>query len=89
MKLPTPQLALLVLLPLTACVSTAKHIVTAPVHAAGWTVDKMTTSQAEADRNRGRQARKDDERARKEAKKEAKRQRELQRQQQQGNPGEY
>ena len=79
----------LLLLPLTGCVSTAKYIVMAPVHAAGWTVDKMTTSQAEADRNRGRQARKDDERARKEAKKEAKRQRELQRQQQQGNPGEY
>jgi len=84
-----PLLALFLVLPLTGCVSTAKHIVTAPVHAAGWTVDKMTTSQAEADRNRGRQARKDDERARKEAKKEAKRQRELQRQQQQGNPGEY
>ena len=81
--------ALILLLPLTGCVSTAKHIVTAPVHAAGWTVDKMTTSQAEADRNRGRRARKEDERARKEAKKEAKLQRELQRQQQQSNPGEY
>jgi hypothetical protein len=77
------RLALLLLLPLTGCVSTVKQVVTAPVHAAGWTVDKMTTSQAEADRNRGRQARKDDERARKEAKKEAKRQRELERQQQQ------
>ena len=84
------RLAILsLLLPLGACVSTATHIVTAPVRAVGWTADKMTTSQAEADRNRGRQARKDDERARKEAKKEAKRQRELQRQQQQGNPGEY
>lgn len=81
------RLALFLLLPLTGCVSTAKHIVTAPVHAAGWTVDKMTTSQAEADRNRGRQARKEDERARKEAKNDAKRQRELQRQQQQADPG--
>ena len=73
--------ALLLLLPLAGCVSTATHIVTAPVRAAGWTVDKMTTSQAEADRNRGRRDRKEEERARKEAKKEAKRQRELERQQ--------
>ena len=49
---------LALLLPLTGCVSTAAHIVTAPVRAAGWTVDKMTTSQSEADRNRGRRERK-------------------------------
>ena len=69
------------LLPLGACVSTATHIVTAPVRAVGWTADKMTTSQAEADRNRGRRDRKAEERERKQAKKEAKRQRELEREQ--------
>ena len=69
------------LLPLAGCVSTASHIVMAPVHAAGWTVDKMTTSQAEADRNRGRRERKQEERDRKQAKKDAKKQRELEKQQ--------
>jgi len=69
------------LLPLGGCVSTASHIVMAPVHAAGWTVDKMTTSQSEADRNRGRRERKQEERDRKQAKKDAKHQRELERQQ--------
>ena len=73
--------ALLVLLPLAGCVSTAAHIVTAPVRAASWTVDKMTTSQSEADRNRGRRERKEEERARKQAKKDAKHQREMERQQ--------
>jgi hypothetical protein len=72
---------LFLLLPLGACVSTAAHIVTAPVRAVGWTADKMTTSQAEADRNRGRRERKAEERERKQAKKEAKRQRELEREQ--------
>ena len=69
------------LLPLGGCVSTASHIVMAPVHAAGWTVDKMTTSQAEADRNRGRRERKQEERDRKQAKKDAKHQRELEKRQ--------
>ena len=69
------------LLPLGGCVSTAGHIVMAPVHAASWTVDKMTTSQAEADRNRGRRDRKEEERARKQAKKDAKKQRALEKQQ--------
>jgi hypothetical protein len=73
------MLALLV--PLAGCVSTAAHIVTAPVRAAGWTVDKMTTSQSEADRNRGRRERKAEEKQRKEDKKEAKRQRALEKQQ--------
>jgi len=67
------------LLPLAGCVSTATHIVTAPVHAAGWTVDKMTTSQAEADRNRGRRERKAEERQRKADRKAARRQREEER----------
>lgn len=74
-------LALALLVPLAGCVSTASHIVMAPVHAAGWTVDKMTTSQAEADRNRGRRDRKEEERERKQAKKDAKRQRALETQQ--------
>jgi DNA-binding helix-hairpin-helix protein with protein kinase domain len=75
------------LLPLGGCVSTASHIVMAPVHAAGWTVDKMTTSQSEADRNRGRRERKEEERERKQAKKDAKKQRELEkRQQEQDGP---
>jgi len=72
---------LALLLPLTGCVSTASHIVMAPVHAASWTVDKMTTSQSEADRNRGRRDRKAEEKQRKEDKKEAKRQRALDKQQ--------
>ena len=42
--------------------STAGKVVMAPVHAASWTVDKMTTSQSEADRNRGRRMRKQEER---------------------------
>jgi hypothetical protein len=74
--------ALVLMLPLAACVSTATHIVTAPVHAAGWTVDKMTTSQAEADRNRGRRERKAEERQRKEDRTAAKRQRALDRREQ-------
>jgi DNA-binding helix-hairpin-helix protein with protein kinase domain len=67
-------LALALVLPLAGCVSTAAHIVTVPVRAASWGVDKMTTSQAEADRNRGR-------RERKQAKKDARHQRELEKQQ--------
>jgi hypothetical protein len=78
---------LALLLPLTGCVSTAASIVTAPVRVASWSVDKMTTSQSEADRNRGRRDRKAEEKQRKEDKKEAKRQRELEKKQQQdGNP---
>jgi len=81
-------LALALIVPLAGCVSTASHIVMAPVHAASWTVDKMTTSQSEADRNRGRRERKEEERERKQAKKDAKRQRALERQQERyGEPG--
>jgi hypothetical protein len=47
---------------LGGCLSTAGKIVAAPVKAASWTVDKMTTSQSEADRNRGRAMRKQEER---------------------------
>ena len=47
---PTLAAALL----LSGCVSTAKTVVTAPFKAAGKVVDWSTTSQEEADRNRGR-----------------------------------
>jgi hypothetical protein len=54
--------------------SAAKTVVTAPVKVAAKTVDLMTTSQDEADRNRGREMRKAEERekkARKKAEREA------------------
>jgi hypothetical protein len=47
-------------------VRTAANVATAPVRAASWTVDKATTSQSEADRNRGRAIRKQEEREAKE-----------------------
>jgi len=53
--------ALLPLLALAACVSTAVAIVKAPFQVAGFAVDKLTTSQSEADRNRGRRERKAEE----------------------------
>jgi hypothetical protein len=52
-------------LALGGCVSTVGKVVTAPVRVAGKAVDWTTTSQDEADRNRGRQIRKAEERARK------------------------
>ncbi len=58
---------------LAGCVSTAAHIVTAPVRVTSWTVDKLTTSQSEADRNRGRRERKAEAKQRREARKEARR----------------
>ena len=58
-------LLLLPLLATTGCVSTAKTIVTAPFKAVGQAADWATTSQDEADRNRGRALRKAEERARK------------------------
>ena len=64
--------ACLCVFPLFGCVSTATHIVTAPVRAASWSVDKMTTSQAEADRNRGRRERKAEKREAKAERKAAK-----------------
>ncbi len=36
------------------CVSTVKNVVTAPIKAASKTADVLTTSQSEADENRGR-----------------------------------
>jgi len=51
-----PRLLLLPLacLALSGCVSAVKTVVTAPVKAAGQVADWSTTSQEEADRNRGR-----------------------------------
>lgn len=64
-------LIILPLLATTGCVSTAKSIVTAPFKVAGKAVDWTTTSQSEADRNRGRALRKAEEKARKDCKSEA------------------
>jgi hypothetical protein len=53
---------------LGGCVArTAYNVVTAPVRAASWGVDKLTTSQAEEDEKRGRELRRDDERRGREA----------------------
>ena len=55
-------LAALLALPLGGCVAkTAVDIVTLPVKAASAAVDAATTSQAEADRKRGRKIREKDE----------------------------
>lgn len=63
---------------LSGClVRTAADVATAPVRAVGWTADKLTTSQSEADEKRGRELRKEDERR---AKEERRRQKELKRQ---------
>ncbi len=53
---------------LGGCISTAKTIVTAPVRVVSKGADWATTSQDEADRNRGREIRKQEERDAKEAK---------------------
>ena len=50
---------------LGGCVSTVATVVTAPVRVAAKGVDWATTSQSEADRNRGRKIRKAEEKARK------------------------
>ena len=67
------------LLALAGCLArTAMDVVTLPVHAASKTVDVLTTSQSEADRNRGRRMRKEEARQRKEDRRE---QREIRREQ--------
>ena len=74
---------LLLILPLSGCVvSTAVHVATLPVRATGWTVDKLTTSQSESDRNRGRRERKAEERERKQQRKAS---REVERQERQSH----
>ena len=62
----------LILLALTGCVRTVGAIVTAPVKAASWTVDKATTSQSEADRTYGRKMRKEEKKRGREERKRAK-----------------
>ena len=58
-------------LALCGCVArTALDVVSLPVHAAGKAVDWTTTSQDEADRNRGRMMRKEEARIRKEQRRE-------------------
>jgi hypothetical protein len=76
---------LLLLLPLAlgGCLAkTALDVATMPVKAVGWTADKMTTSQSEADEKRGRELRKQEEREGKEARRRAKEDRRSQRDQQ-------
>jgi len=53
---------------LAGCVSTVGTVVTAPFKVAGKAADWATTSQDEADRNRGRAIRKAEERARRDCK---------------------
>lgn len=79
----TRAAALLLLLPplLSGCIArTAVDIVTLPVRAVGQGVDWATTSQDEADRNRGRELRRQEERdakaRRRDERKERRRQRE-------------
>jgi hypothetical protein len=66
-------LPILVMLALCGCVRTVANVVTFPVRATAQGVDWATTSQDEADRNRGRKLRKEEER---QAKEERKRQKE-------------
>ena len=69
------RIALVLLAPLLlggCLVRTAADVATAPVKAVGWTADKLTTSQSEADEKRGRELRKQEARDRKEAKRRAK-----------------
>ena len=53
--------AILIALLLSGCLRTAASIVTAPVKAVGQAADWATTSQDEADRNRGREIREQEE----------------------------
>ena len=69
-------LLLLLAAVLGGCVSTAVAVVKAPFQVVGAGVDAVTTSQEEADRNRGREIRKQEEREAKERRKAEKRARE-------------
>ena len=60
MPRPLLFLAPLAALSLSGCLSTATSIVTAPVRVGAKAVDMATTSQSEADENRGRAMRKRD-----------------------------
>jgi len=64
---------------LSGCiVHTAYNVATAPVRATAWTADKLTTSQKEADRNRGRRERRMEERQARADRKAAREQRKAQ-----------
>lgn len=61
---------ILAMLALQGCIArTVANVATAPVKAGAKAADWATTSQDEADRNRGRELRKEEERRRKECKK--------------------
>jgi hypothetical protein len=62
MSIRLPIFALALPLLLGACVSTVANVVTAPVRAVSGAVDLATTSQSEADENRGRELRQREER---------------------------
>jgi hypothetical protein len=65
-------LPLLLLAALSGCLARAAvDVATLPVRAVGAGVDAATTSQEEADRNRGRRMRKEEERREREARREA------------------
>jgi predicted Holliday junction resolvase-like endonuclease len=64
---------IVVALMLNGCVAQlAADVITAPIKVVGKTADVLTTSQEEADRNRGRKMRKAEERAEKDRKREEK-----------------
>lgn len=63
-------LVLIAVIPLAGCVSTIASVATAPFKAVGKAADWATTSQSEADRNRGRAIRKAENTARKQCKRE-------------------
>jgi len=65
----------LALLMLAGCVRTVASVVTAPVRAVGWTADKLTTSQSEADQKRGRREREAEEKIGREQRKQERAQR--------------
>jgi hypothetical protein len=62
MSIRLPFLAVALPLLLGGCVSTVASVVTAPVRAVSGAVDLATTSQSEADENRGRELRQREER---------------------------
>jgi hypothetical protein len=69
-------LVLLLPLALGGClVRTAADVGTMPVKAVGWSADKLTTSQSEADEKRGRELRKADEKRAKDDRRRAKEER--------------
>jgi PBP1b-binding outer membrane lipoprotein LpoB len=68
--MPIRALILLPALLLPGCVSTVTSVATAPFKVVGKAADWATTSQSEADRNRGREIRKAENKARKQCKRE-------------------